>query len=77
MLISSCLGVQIIVAAALTALGAAHANSHAVTVFGAINTVIAGFLAYLKGSGQPMRYKYYAHEWSKIREYIEQREVSL
>ena len=44
------------------------------TVFGAINTVIAGFLTYLKGSGMPQRLKYFQHEWAKVREYIEQRE---
>ncbi|KAK0741459.1 hypothetical protein B0T18DRAFT_420179 [Schizothecium vesticola] len=65
---------QIIVAAALTALGAANANNKAITAFGAINTVIAGLLTYLKGSGLPGRLKYFGGEWKKIREYIEQRE---
>ncbi|GIZ48710.1 hypothetical protein CKM354_001176000 [Cercospora kikuchii] len=73
-LINVCLGLQLVVAAALTALGAADGNRAAVTVFGAINTVIAGFLTYLKGSGLPNRLKYYQHEWAKVREYIEQRE---
>ncbi|KAM3414374.1 hypothetical protein BST61_g11016 [Cercospora zeina] len=73
-LINCCLGLQLVVAAALTALGAADGNRAAVTVFGAINTVIAGFLTYLKGSGLPNRLKYYQHEWAKVREYIEQRE---
>jgi hypothetical protein len=41
---------------------------------GATNTIIAGFLTYLKGSGLPHRLKYYQHEWAKVREYIEQRE---
>lgn len=76
-LINACLGLQIIVAAALTALGAANGSHSAVTVFGAINTVIAGFLTYLKGSGLPNRMKYYQHEWAKVREYIEQRERDL
>lgn len=43
-------------------------------MFGAINTVIAGFLTYLKGSGLPNRLKFFQHEWTKVREYIEQRE---
>lgn len=73
-LINACYFLQIIVAAALTALGAANANNKAITVFGAINTVIAGFLTYLKGSGLPGRLKYFGGEWKKIREYIEQRE---
>ncbi|KJX96278.1 hypothetical protein TI39_contig684g00003 [Zymoseptoria brevis] len=73
-LINFCYGLQIIVAAALTALGAASASNKAVTAFGAVNTCIAGFLTYIKGSGLPFRVKYYQHEWAKIREYIEQRE---
>ena len=64
-------------AAALTAIGAANGNHSAVTVFGAINTIIAGFLTYLKGSGLPNRLKYFQHEWGKVREYIEQRERDI
>jgi hypothetical protein len=73
-LINSCLGLQIIVATALTALGAASGPHTLVTILGAINTIIAGFLTYLKGSGLPNRLKYYENEWTKVREYIEQRE---
>ncbi|KAI0404878.1 hypothetical protein F4802DRAFT_615283 [Xylaria palmicola] len=72
--INGCYFLQIVVAAALTALGAARASSGAVTAFGAINTVIAGLLTFLKGSGLPGRLKYYGNEWKKIREFIEQRE---
>lgn len=72
--INACYFLQIIVAASLTAMGAANANNKAVTAFGAINTVIAGFLTYLKGSGYPARFKYCADEWKKVREYIEHRE---
>ncbi|QDS68875.1 hypothetical protein FKW77_007562 [Venturia effusa] len=74
MLINGCLGLQIVVAAALTALGAAGGSRGAVTVFGAINTVIAGILTFLKGSGLPNRFKYYQTEWKRVREFIEQRE---
>lgn len=74
MLINSCLGIQIIVAASLTALGAANSSHRAVTCFGAVNTVIAGLLTYLKGSGLPNRIRYYENEWKRVREYIEQRE---
>lgn len=72
--INACYFLQIIVAAALTALGAANANNKAITAFGAINTIVAGLLAYLKGSGYPARFKYYANEWKKVREFIEHRE---
>ncbi|CZR56706.1 uncharacterized protein PAC_06595 [Phialocephala subalpina] len=73
-LINGCLGLQIVVAATLTALGAAGGSRGAVTVFGAINTVFAGILTFLKGSGLPNRFKYYQTEWKRVREFIEQRE---
>ncbi|KAH7033075.1 uncharacterized protein B0I36DRAFT_320723 [Microdochium trichocladiopsis] len=73
-IINGCYFLQIIVAAALTAMGAANANNKAITAFGAFNTIIAGLLTFLKGSGLPARYKYYGNEWKKIRQYIEQRE---
>ncbi|KAI5927559.1 hypothetical protein F4810DRAFT_269942 [Camillea tinctor] len=72
--INACYFLQIVVAASLTAMGAAGSASQGVTAFGAINTVIAGFLTFLKGSGLPGRLKYYGNEWKKIREFIEQRE---
>lgn len=55
-------------------MGAAGASRSTVTVFGAINTVIAGVLTFLKGSGLPNRLKYYQSEWKRVREFIEQRE---
>ncbi|KAI9055532.1 hypothetical protein LZ554_000480 [Drepanopeziza brunnea f. sp. 'monogermtubi'] len=73
-LINGCLGLQIVVAASLTALGAAGGSRGAVTVFGAINTVFAGILTFLKGSGLPNRLKFYQLEWKRVREFIEQRE---
>lgn len=76
-LINSALGLQIIFAAALTALGAGDGPRSAVTAFGALNTIIAGFLTYLKGSGLPNRLKYYKEEITKVREYIEQREREM
>ncbi|KAH8429808.1 uncharacterized protein LDX57_007479 [Aspergillus melleus] len=76
-LINTCLSIQIVVAAALTAIGAASGPHSAVTAFGAINTIMAGVLTYLKGSGLPDRLKHYQNEWRNIREYIEQREREL
>jgi conflict system pore-forming effector with SLATT domain len=73
-LINGCLALQLIVAAGLTALGAGNGPHKAVTAFGAINTVIAGFLTYLKGSSLPDRLGYYRNEWTKVREHIEQLE---
>lgn len=74
LLINACLGIQIIVAAILTSLGAADGPRSAVTGFGAVNTIIAGIMTYLKGSGLPDRFKYHENEWKGVREYIEQRE---
>lgn len=72
--INSALGLQIIFGAALTALGAGNGPRSAVTAFGAINTILASILTFLKGSGLPNRMKYYHNELQKVREYIEQRE---
>lgn len=74
LLINTCLAIQIIVAAALTALGAANGPHGAVTGFGAINTIMAGFLTYLKASGLPNSQKSAERRWGQVREYIEQRE---
>ncbi|UKZ69508.1 uncharacterized protein TrAtP1_010514 [Trichoderma atroviride] len=76
-LINFCLGAQMIVGAALTAIGAANGSRHAVTGLGAMNTIMAGILTYLKGSGLPDRYKAHESQWREIREYIEQREREL
>ena len=65
---------QIIVAAALTALGAAKGPPTAVTFLGAVNTVVAGLLTYLKGQGLPTRLEQYLHLLRTLREHIEERE---
>lgn len=75
--INFCLGAQIIVAAALTAIGAADGSRHAITGLGAMNTIMAGILTYLKGSGLPDRFKIQENQWREIREHIEQREREL
>ena len=65
---------QIIVGAALTALGAAKGPPAAVTFLGAVNTIIAGLLTYLKGQGLPTRLEQYLHLLRTLREHIEARE---
>ena len=65
---------QIIFGAALTALGAAGGPSSAVTFLGAMNTIVAGLLTYLKGQGLPMRLDQYLHLLRTLREHIEERE---
>lgn len=73
-LINVCLLGQIVIAAALTALGAASGSHIAITVLGSVNTVIAGGMTYLKGQGLPDRLLQYANGLRKVREYLEERE---
>lgn len=73
-LINFCLVAQIVIAAALTALGAASGSHIAITVLGAVNTVIAGGMTYLKGQGLPDRLVEYANGLRRVREYLEERE---
>lgn len=65
---------QIVIAAALTALGASNGSRIAITVLGAVNTVIAGGMTYLKGQGLPERILAYANGLRKVRELLEERE---
>ncbi|KAL9085993.1 MAG: hypothetical protein Q9165_007355 [Trypethelium subeluteriae] len=65
---------QIIVGAALTALGAAHGPSAAVTILGAFNTICAGLLSYLKGQGLPNRLEQHFQLLRTLREHIEELE---
>lgn len=46
---------QVVLGAALTALGASESSHVLITIFGVLNTIIAGLVAYLKSRGQPMR----------------------
>ncbi|KAL7943920.1 hypothetical protein V8C42DRAFT_92295 [Trichoderma barbatum] len=75
--INFCLAAQIIIGAALTAIGAADGSRHAVTGLGAMGTIMAGILTYLKGSGLPDRFKIQENQWRELREHIEQREREL
>lgn len=65
---------QIVIGAALTALGASNGPHIAITVLGSLNTVIAGGMTYLKGQGLPERLLVYANGLRKVREYLEERE---
>lgn len=65
---------QIVIGAALTALGASNGPHIAITVLGSINTVIAGGMTYLKGQGLPERLLVYANGLRKVREHLEERE---
>lgn len=65
---------QIVIAAALTALGASNGSRIAITILGAVNTIIAGGMTYLKGQGLPERILTYANGLRKVREVLEERE---
>lgn len=65
---------QIVIGAALTALGASDGSHIAITVLGSVNTVIAGGMTYLKGQGLPERILVYANGLRKVREHLEERE---
>ncbi|MCJ1352538.1 MAG: hypothetical protein MMC33_002522 [Icmadophila ericetorum] len=73
-LINTCLLLQIVVAAALTALGAAEAPHNFITLLGILNTAVAGVLTYMKGQNLPNRLRQYWNGLRKLREHIEQRE---
>ncbi|KAE8350549.1 hypothetical protein BDV28DRAFT_159521 [Aspergillus coremiiformis] len=62
---------QVMVGATITALGP-FGGSHliAITVLGAVNTVIAGFIALLKGRGLPQRPRKNMYELQRVREFI-------
>jgi hypothetical protein len=69
---------QILVGAALTALGPSSASHPGViTGLGALNTVIAGLLALIKGQGLPERLRRDEKEFSRLREWIEETEMLL
>lgn len=74
---SICLGLQIIMSAAVTALGAANSSYNSITGLGACSTITASIVAYIKGSGQPQKLKHEETRWKSVREYIEQREREL
>lgn len=70
-LINIALFSQIILAAAVTAVSAADGPRIALTVLGALNTVLAGALTWVKGQGLPERLLTYSNELRRVREHIE------
>ncbi|GAB1319171.1 hypothetical protein MFIFM68171_09381 [Madurella fahalii] len=77
-LVNGCHFAQIIIGASLTALGPS-AGEHVIviTVLGAINTVVAGILALVKGQGLPDRWYHDQAEYRKLQDWIEQTEALL
>jgi hypothetical protein len=66
---------QVVLGAALTGLGASRSDPVLVTVFGALNTIIAGLIAYLKSRGQPMRARMYRDDLERVVDEIENSEI--
>ncbi|KAF9738629.1 hypothetical protein PMIN06_001956 [Paraphaeosphaeria minitans] len=66
---------QVVLGAALTGLGASASSHILITVFGALNTIIAGLVAYLKSRGQPMRARMYRDDLERVVDEMENSEV--
>jgi hypothetical protein len=72
---NSLLLAQVVIGAAVTALGASASSHVLITLFGATNTIIAGVVAYLKSRGQPMRARMYRDDIERIVDEMENSEV--
>ena len=65
---------QIVLGATLTALGASDSSRVLITVFGALNTVIAGMIAFLKSRGQLVRARMFRDDLARVIDEIEVRQ---
>lgn len=69
---------QVVVGAGLTALGpGAAGHPNLITGLGVLNTVIAGFLALVKGQGLPERLRKDEMEFRRLQDWIEETEALL
>ena len=62
---------QVVLGATLTALGASESSHILITIFGVLNTIIAGLVAYLKSRGQPMRARMFRDDLEHVVNEIE------
>lgn len=63
---------QVVLGAALTGLAASeHSSRVLITVLGAMNTIIAGLIAFLKSRGQPMRSRMFRDDLDRVVDEIE------
>lgn len=62
---------QVVLGAALTGLGASDSSRVLITVFGALNTIIAGVIAFLKSRGQPLRARMFRDDLDRVVDEIE------
>jgi hypothetical protein len=65
---------QIFVAATITALAAYEGHRVALTTLGAINTILAGLVAYTKGMGLPNRLRKSRDQFQHVKEYVDYKE---
>jgi hypothetical protein len=65
---------QIFVAATITALAAYDGHRVTLTILGAINTVLAGLVAYTKGMGLPNRLRKSRDQYQHVKEYVDYKE---
>ncbi|KAH8170278.1 hypothetical protein LIA77_10822 [Sarocladium implicatum] len=70
-LVNTLLLTQIVLGAALTGLGASDSSRILITAFGALNTIIAGVIAFLKSRGQPLRSRMFRDDLSRVVDEIE------
>lgn len=69
---------QVVIGAALTALGSTAArHERVITILGAFNTVLAGVLALIKGSGQPQKLGKDRIGYRRLQDWIEETEALL
>lgn len=66
---------QVVLGAVVTGLGATESSHLIITIIGALNTIIAGLVAYLKSRGQPMRARMYKDDLERVVDEIENSEV--
>jgi hypothetical protein len=65
---------QIFIAATITALAAYDGHRITLTTLGAVNTVLAGLVAYFKGMGLPNRLRKSRDQYQHVKEYIDYKE---
>lgn len=66
---------QVVLGATLTALGASGSSHTLITLFGVLNTIIAGLVAYLKSRGQPMRARMFRDDLEDVVDEIENSKI--
>jgi small basic protein len=65
----------VVLGAALTGMGASSSSYQLITIFGALNTIIAGIVAYLKSRGQPMRARMFRDDLDRVVDEMENSEI--